>query len=93
MVEGEHTGLGSAALILGILGIIFIWLPFVSLAAIFLGILAIIFGALAYWGQNRRDTYGLAGFILGLITIILVIVVVILAAIVYVYVSNLVPPG
>ena len=89
MAEGAHTGIGTAALILGIIGIIIIWIPFVSIASIPIGILAVIFGALAYWGQNRRDTYGLAGFILGLITIVLLIVSIIIAATVYVYVSGM----
>jgi hypothetical protein len=53
-------------------------------------ILAIIFGALAYWGKGRKDTYGLAGFILGLITIILIISSIVIAATVYVYVGGMI---
>ena len=36
-----------------------------------MGIIAVIFGSLAYWGENRKDNYGLAGFILGMIVLVL----------------------
>jgi len=89
MSNGRRTNIGMAALIIGIVGIVIIWIPFVSFASIVLGILAIVFGALAYWGKNRKDPLGLAGFILGLITIILIIITVVIAATVYVYISGM----
>jgi hypothetical protein len=68
MPQAEHTGLGIASLILGIIAII------TSVIPIFiLGILAVVFGAVSYWGESK-DSYGLAGFILGLISVILNVV-------------------
>jgi len=95
MTNGTRTNFGIASLVLGIVGLCIIWIPLVGIASIVLGILAIIFGALAYWGKNRRDVFGLAGFILGLIIIILVIISIIISAMVYVYVSGMLspPPG
>jgi len=76
--EKKHTGFGIAALVLGIIAMCLIWITifpwwlrtsyyFVHLP---LGILAIIFGTIGYWGGKRHDTYGLAGFILGLVVTI-----------------------
>jgi hypothetical protein len=60
-----HTGMGTASLVMGILSI-FIF-------GIILGPLALIFGAIA-WGRDR-DSFGLAGLILGLIAVILWVIV------------------
>jgi uncharacterized membrane protein len=38
-----------------------------------LGILAVVFGAMSYWGKSK-DSYGLAGFILGVIAIVMNVV-------------------
>jgi hypothetical protein len=65
MPQAEHTGLGIASLILGIIAIVTCVIP-----VFILGILAVVFGALSYWGQSK-DSYGLAGFILGVIAIVL----------------------
>ena len=64
---GRHTGMGTASLVLGIVGFFFF--------AIILGPLAIILGAIA-WGKDK-DNLGLAGLILGLIGFILWIIFVI----------------
>jgi len=60
---GEHTGMGIASLVLGIVSIVVAFPIFV------LGILALIFGAKSYWSE-QKDSYGLAGFILGFISIV-----------------------
>ena len=91
MVKGKASGLGVASLILGIIGIVLmfmIWFPFVSIIGFILAILAIIFGAIAFWGSNK-DKFGLAGFILGIIGISLIVVV---SALTYVYVSSMIGP-
>ena len=72
----NHTGVGKASLILGIMGIIigilFMW---VWILDFFLGLSAIVLGIFGYWGsgineKRRHDIYGLLGIILGLIGII-----------------------
>lgn len=65
--KGEHTRLGFASLILGIIAVPtyyeFIFGPFTF------GLLATIFRYASYFGK-RKDSFGLVGFILGLISII-----------------------
>jgi len=104
MNNKNHSGIGTASLILGILGLVFMvvslvsmfifpWLGLIIWVALIFGIIAIILGAVAYWGQ-LRDKFGLYGFILGLLTVILTIVLtIVIAATVYVYVSGMVAPG
>jgi uncharacterized membrane protein len=72
----QKNGAGTAALILGIVGLCLFWLWFIG---IILGIIAVILGAVAYWGKWKDAKLGLAGFILGLITIIIVIVFIVIA--------------
>lgn len=80
----KHTGLGTAGLVLGLLALIFTGLgfiiPFIILVGLILGILGTIFGAIAFWGK-WKDSYGLAGFIMGLISIILFVVILIIGII------------
>jgi len=78
----RHTGLGTASLVLGIIGLIMSAIIFGYIIGIILGILAIIFGGMAYWGA-AKDKFGLAGFILGLIALILAIVWIVVAALVW----------
>jgi len=88
MVEKEeHTNIGIAAVVLGILGIILLFLPWIGLpfrsdiVAIPIAILAAVFG---YFARKRGDSYGRIGLILGVITIIIMIVIVTLTTPVYV---------
>ncbi len=79
-VEKNHTGFGTASLVLGIIGIATLWLaiiPIIPLKELFyffihipLGILAVVLGALSYWRKKLHDTYGLAGFIIGLLVLV-----------------------
>jgi len=68
----KHTSIGTASLILGILGVITIlnWLNILAWVFIpfVLGLLAIITGRAA---KKKGDKYGNIGFILGLIAFIL----------------------
>ena len=78
--SNKHSGIGTASLILGILGLIFtclFFVPFLIYVGLILGIIALILGAVAYWGQ-WKDKFGLAGFILGLISIIIFVVILII---------------
>jgi hypothetical protein len=68
----QKSGLGTAGLILSIIGICTFWL--LSWISMILGIIGLIFGAVAYWGKWKDAKAGLAAFIIGLITVILVIV-------------------
>ncbi len=88
MVEKEeHTNIGIAAVVLGILGIILLFLPWIGLPfrsdiiAIPIAILAAVFGQFA---RKRRDSYGSIGLILGVITLIIMIVILTLTTPVYV---------
>ncbi len=69
--------MGTASLILGIIGMCLIWITFIAPFSVLylfihlpLGILAIIFGSISYWRKKQHDIYGLTGLILGIIIII-----------------------
>ena len=66
------NGLGTAGFILSLIGICTFWL--LSWISMILGIIGLIFGAIAYGGKWKDAKLGLAGLILGIITIILVII-------------------
>ncbi len=85
--NNQKNGAGTAALILGIIGLCLFWLWFIGLI---LGIIAVILGAVAYWGKWKDAKLGLAGFILGLITIIIVIVFFVIAIILFASMSSMV---
>jgi ABC-type transport system involved in multi-copper enzyme maturation permease subunit len=102
----KHTTIGLISLISAILTIvlviitlsllfagigelILILISIVSFLCLILPIIAIILGAFAYFSKNK-DTYGLIGFILGIILIVTVPVA--NAATVYVYVSGMLAP-
>lgn len=86
----KHTDIGIAALILGIVGIILRFIPWISILAIPIAVLTIIFG---YMARKRGDSYGLVGIILGVIILIFVVVSVILAAIFHIWISGWSPPA
>lgn len=85
--EKEHTNIGIAALVLGAVSIILVFLPWIGLpfrsdiVAIPIAILAMVFG---YFARKRGDSYGRIGLILGVITLIIMIVIVTLTTPVYV---------
>jgi drug/metabolite transporter (DMT)-like permease len=88
MVEKEeHSTIGIAAVVLGILGILLLFLPWIGLpfrsdiVAIPLAILAAVFGQFA---RTRGDSYGIIGLTLGVITLLIMIVIITLTTPVYV---------
>lgn len=72
-------GFAIAALVLGILGILNFWIPFVNAVAIVFGILALIFGIIAVSrvkkGTASGKGMGIAGIVLGALSIVLSIVI------------------
>ena len=85
--EKEHTNVGIVALVLGVIGIILIFLPWIGLPfrsdilAVPIAILAVVFG---YFARKCGDIYGWIGLLLGVITLIILIVIVTLTTPVYV---------
>jgi hypothetical protein len=85
--EIEHTNGGIAALVLGILGLILIFLPWMGLPfrsdilAIPIAILAVVLGNFA---RKYEDNYGNIGLVLGVITLIIIILIVTFTTPVYV---------
>lgn len=63
--QSQGNGLGVAALVLGIIGIVFFWVPFVNWIS---GVLAIIFGAVGVRKPVKKGV-AKAGLILGIINI------------------------
>ena len=72
----QKNGLGTAGFILSLIGICTFWL--LTYISMILGVIGLILGAIAYWGKWKDAKLGLAGFIMGLITIIVTIVYIII---------------
>ena len=74
---GPRNGMGTAALVLGIIGLVLCW----NIFGIILGILAVIFGGVglgrAKRGEANNRGAAMAGLVLGIIAIVLMIVLVI----------------
>jgi hypothetical protein len=70
-IAPPRNGFGITALVLGIIGIVFSWVPVFGLL---LGILAVIFGVLGY--IRARGGMAIAGAVLGAITVVIGIIVI-----------------
>ena len=84
----KHTGYGTASLVIGIVGICLVWLaltPFYFFLNLPMSLIAIILGAVAYRKKERKDNFGLAGFILGLIHLIIGTIFVLIAISIWIY--------
>jgi Domain of unknown function (DUF4190) len=90
METKRTSGLSISAMILGILGLVFVWAPFLGFV---LGILGIIFGGIGM-GQTRRDLnlggrgMAIAGLVCGIIGVAIWIILVALFGIALVFSSN-----
>ncbi|MBU0497433.1 MAG: hypothetical protein KKC68_05320 [Candidatus Thermoplasmatota archaeon] len=78
-MDGNHTTYGVVSLTLSGVITYLMFLYFhqgIPLEAIYsfvqlpFGLFAIILGAVAYWGKDRKDAYGLVGFALGIVMLI-----------------------
>jgi hypothetical protein len=78
----SSKGFSVAALVLGIVGIVGAWIPFLNWVSVILGILALIFGIIAV--KTKRDGKGqaLAGLILGAITIAIFLIITIVIGVI-----------
>jgi hypothetical protein len=78
VAQPQGNGLAVTALVLGIISIVFSWVPFFDWV---LAVLAIIFGAIGISTANKRGGAGkgmaVAGLILGVITVVLGVIFVI----------------
>jgi len=68
--ERRKNGLGVAALVVGIVAAAFSIIPLVGMIAFFLGPVAIILGIIALLLKNRKKGTAVAGFILGVVSLI-----------------------
>ena len=71
--KGGHTRLGITSLVLGVIAF------FSDFLGLFFGLPAIIFGYISYFNRSK-DSFGLAGFILGFIGVIYSILILIAAS-------------
>jgi membrane-bound ClpP family serine protease len=71
----RHNGMGTAALVLGILGLVLVVLIFFAPLGAFLGLLAVIFGILGLLRANRGEAdnpgQALTGLITGAVALVL----------------------
>ena len=76
--QPPRNGLGTAALVLGILALLVAWIPFIGLLGLLLGIAALTLGIIGRGrvrrGQATNGCAALAGIITGAIAIVLAIV-------------------
>lgn len=75
VVSEEGGGMSTASLVIGVLGIVLNFIPFISLTSWVLAFLAIIFGGIGIF-QGKRKGSAKAGLILGGITLVLKFVVI-----------------
>lgn len=71
-MENKKSGLSTAALVLGIIGICTSFIPIINNASFILGVLSTIFGIISVC-RKRGVAKGIAGIILGILTIAFVI--------------------
>lgn len=71
----KGSGFGTAALVLGILAIVFSIIPIAGFVAFLLGPLAIIFGAIGLTRKFSKKGTSAAGLILGVLSVIVAIIV------------------
>lgn len=69
------NGLGTAALVLGIVGAALAWIPVIGFMGFVCGILAVVFGAIG-WNRTRKGAAtnkgaSIAGLVLGIVSIVL----------------------
>ncbi|MFZ0595660.1 MAG: hypothetical protein WAM46_01645, partial [Flavobacterium sp.] len=75
--QNAGQGMGIAALVLGIVGVLVSLIPCVGIIAIIFGLLAIVFGAIGVLqARNNNVSAALpqAGFILGVLSLVIIIV-------------------
>lgn len=79
MEEKDANGLGIASLVLGILGLVLIWVPFLGFL---LSLGAVILGGIA---MKNTDSKGMAvaGLVLGIVSLAIMIVVLILGVLLF----------
>ena len=79
-----RNGLGTAALVLGIIGVIFAFIPFLCWIGTILGGLAVIFGLIGHSrkrkGQATNGGAAIAGWVLGAIALVLSVIFMVMAA-------------
>lgn len=80
-----------SALVLGIVGLILSLNPFTSLTGLICGILAVIFGAVGVSKKDNDRGKGIAGIVLGVITLIICVILVILVLNCYEYIRANLP--
>lgn len=76
--QSPVSGLAVAGLVLGIIGVIFAWVPFFTFIWWIIGILAVIFGIVAMLntkvgvpGAKRGHGMAISGLVLGIITLVI----------------------
>ena len=70
----NKSGLATASLVLGIIAIVFSFIPGINGLGLILGILAIVFGAIPI-GQKKKNGSATAGLILGILAVIISIII------------------
>ena len=68
--EKKKSGFGVAALVLGIIGIVLSFIPFINNIAFILGVLAIIFGIVCLCKKASKG-FAIAGLVLGILACII----------------------
>ena len=67
-MEKRNTGLSIAGLVLGIIAIVFSFIPYINVISYITGILALIFGIVALVSKNSKKGLPIAAIILAIIT-------------------------
>ena len=65
-----NSGLATASMVLGIIGIVMSFIPIINNIAFFLGIIAVIFGAICLFKKTGKGK-AIAGLILGILAVVI----------------------
>lgn len=73
-MEKQKQGFAIVALVLGIIGMVFSFIPIINNLAFFIGIIAVVFGIVALITKNKKGL-SIAGIITGILAIVITFVI------------------
>ncbi len=70
-MEKKNTGLGIASLVLGIIAVVFCFIPYINVISYIMGVLAIIFAIITLVNKKAKNALPIAGLILSVIALLI----------------------
>lgn len=70
-MEKKNTGLGIAGLVLGIIAVIFCFIPYINVISYILGVLALIFGIVSLISKKSKNGLPIAAIVLAVVAFVI----------------------